>query len=106
MENKKQRKIPSWLYNLLFKFWHFYALKILRIPFILSYTPPPDRKILGMTYAWSMDYAQRVKFGFDSEQRMRELEEQLREANQTIAELSEKGARSGTTKRLRDKKVL
>ncbi len=71
---KRKRQIPGRLYTLLFDIWHWYAVHILRVPWIICYNPPPDGKILGMTYAWSKEYVERVQRGFQHEQIIQQLQ--------------------------------
>ena len=72
-------------YTFLFKIWHWYALRVLRIPFAVSYTPPPNHDILGMTYAWTKDYTDRIMRGFEALERVNELEHELEQARRVIA---------------------
>lgn len=70
-------------------------MHILKVPFVLTYTPPPTREVLGMTFAWTPDYASRIQRGFESEEHIKQLEEALQKANETIAELRD-GDKNGS----------
>lgn len=77
------------LYSLLFKVWHWYALKILRIPFILAYNPPPDGDLMAVTYSWTKDYTERVMRTFYLDNRVDELTRELAAAQARLVALED-----------------
>lgn len=72
------------IHTFLFKAWQWYAKRVLKIPFVLQFTPPPGDRIMGVTFAWSMEYRDAVKNCFISVQQAQALEMQLRQSIEII----------------------
>lgn len=61
------------LYLYLYLVWQWYALKILRVPFIVTYTPPPGETIEAVTFSWSLEYSQKIQSNWDAHKRYEAL---------------------------------
>lgn len=93
-EKKAPRTFNKWLYQKEYDFWYWFALRVLGIPFIMVYNPPPGKDVLAITFSWTKDYVERVQRNFTLEAEMAEVKEALRIANETIAVLEDEKARS------------
>lgn len=49
------------LNNWLFRAWLWFGRKILNIPFVLDYRPPPGDRLWAVTFSWSLEYVQRLQ---------------------------------------------
>ncbi len=91
---KKKRQMPVWLYDRLFKFWTFFAFKILHVPFAVYYSPPAEsRRVLGITFAWTPGYAQRIKALEPMEQELALLRQQVANNTEEKGDSDGKGVR-------------
>lgn len=89
--SKVRIKLPAWLYTLLYRFMHWYAMKILRVPFCVAYSPEGDkRRIMGITYAWTMDYAHTIHDSFKTLQELADAKERIVQLENVI-EAAKKG---------------
>lgn len=86
-------RVPQRLYDALISIWLWYARKILGVPFIIAYNPPPERKLFAITHSWSLEYAQKIKDNWDIQIRYARLEEALKRANIKIEELTDPSTR-------------
>ena len=73
------------LYTFRFKFLHWYALKILKVPFAVDYMD--GNKLLAITYSWSLEYAQAVKDNWDANAQIKTLKYQLQQAKTKLEKL-------------------
>ncbi len=84
------------IYGYLFAVWYWYADKVLRIPFTVSYMPLVDgeQRLQGITFSWSLQYSQQLKDNWDLQERYNQTAHQLQTAARRIAELTDELERS------------
>lgn len=78
-------RLPAPLQRYFLNMWVAFAKYILRVPYMIMYVPGPDRdRIEGITFTWTIDYAQMVQNGYvtrnelwEAQQKIKELEAKL-----------------------------
>ncbi len=47
-----------------FRLWCFFAIRILKVPYTVNFTPPDSDQIVGIGFAWSAEVAARMQANY------------------------------------------